>query len=174
MPGKKIIKSSVYAILRDWHEDEEHTDPFRSIAEYDDPTKLKILRKASKLCTEGDLRDAIGIQIKATRPPRVQRRRTKYEVTSDRTGKRLLVRARFESDLFSPGDFVDVDPCVIDGTPCIVLRKNLEYADLGADLKRDMQRLDILPEDDEMEEDKAIQDQPASPNHDDAEGPRYV
>jgi len=140
-PKKPTVKSLAYSILKEYQAcllESDDADVKRStlvrilsehLKEFDESMRYRAMRKASGLVSEGQLLDHLKEEMSKIKPKKERAFREVYEITKDRTGKRMLVRARFDgSPFFEVGDFVKISVEVLsddDGNqqPAIVLRR---------------------------------------------------
>jgi len=138
---KPTVKSLAYSILKSYQGKLLETDGVEvkrsalikiikeHIGEYDDLVRYRTMKKASGLVSEGQLSDHLKEEMLKMKPKKERASREVYEVTKDRTGKRMLVRARFDgSPFFEVGDSVKISVEVLsdeNGTqsPAVVLRR---------------------------------------------------
>ncbi len=135
------VKSLAYSILKTYQANLLESDGVevkrptlnRIIKEHlgglDESMRYKTMKKASGLVSEGQLLDYLNEEMLEMKPRKQRASREVYEVTKDRTGKRMLVRARFDgSPFFEVGDSVKISVEVLsdeNGTqsPAVVLRR---------------------------------------------------
>lgn len=144
--SKKTIRQCVYSIMSKWQSIGSPSTTFEKMLDSDkdilfedlgddDNRSAKILKKTITLCGDGDFKNVIRSKMDTLNTTTKDRTfRDIYEVTEDRTKKRMLCRARFDGDpFFFPGDRVKVSVEILDDVPAIILRKVEDEPEVGDD-----------------------------------------